>query len=86
MATHSTSSMPMQTPQDLFVHELSDMLASEAIVETMLGEAQSLAQDTQLKQGLQHHLEETRQQIQNLRSVFRMVGADPHPVVCRASE
>ena len=82
----SPTSMPMQTPQDLFVHELSDMLSSEAIVETMLGEAQSLAQDPMLKQGLQRHLEETRQHVQNVRSVFRMRGAEPHPVICRPAE
>jgi ferritin-like metal-binding protein YciE len=63
--------MPMQTPQDLFVHELSDIRSAEEIVAKMLSEAQNLVQDPQTRQGLQQHEEETRQQITNLDQIFR---------------
>lgn len=76
--------MPMQTPQDLFVHELSDMHSAERIIEQMLGEAQGMVQNPQLKQGLQAHQQETRQHAQNIEKVFQMTGAQPHPVECKA--
>lgn len=76
--------MPMQTPQDLFVHELSDMLSAERIIVEMLGEAQGMVQNPQLKQGLKAHQEETRQHVKNIEQVFRNLGAQPHPVECKA--
>jgi ferritin-like metal-binding protein YciE len=78
--------MPMKTPQDLFVHELSDIRSAEQIIVQMLGEAQGMVQNPQLKQGLQKHEQETRQQIQNLDQIFQLMGTKPHPVQCRAVE
>ena len=76
--------MPMQTPQDLFVHELSSILSAEQIITQMLSEAQGLVQDSQVRQGLQQHERETQQQIQNLQQVLQQLGAQPHPVECHA--
>jgi ferritin-like metal-binding protein YciE len=78
--------MPMKTPQDLFVHELSDIHSAEQIIVTMLGEAQAMVQNPQLKQGLQQHEQETRQQIKNLEQIFQQLGTQPHPVHCHAVE
>ena len=78
--------MPMQTPQDLFVHELSDVLSAEQIIAQMLGEAQGMVQNPQFKQSLQQHEQETRQQIRNLEQIFQQMGAQPHPVHCHAVE
>ena len=71
------SKMPMKTPQDLFVHELSDMLSAEQIIAKMLGEAQGMVQDPQVKQGLQQHEQETQQHIRNLEQVFGELGEEP---------
>jgi ferritin-like metal-binding protein YciE len=76
----------MHTPQDLFVHELSDILSAERIVIKMLGEAQGLVQNPQLQQGLQKHQRESEQQAQNVERVLQQLGAQPHPVVCHAAE
>ena len=78
--------MPMKTPQDLFVHELSDIYSAEQIIVKMLGEAQGLVQNPQLKQGLRQHEQETRQQIKNIEQIFEMLGTKPHPVHCHVAE
>ncbi len=78
--------MSMQTPQDLFIHELSDILSGEQIIAQMLQQAQGLVQNPQLQQGLQAHEQETQQQIQNLRQIFQQMGAEPHPIQCFAAE
>ena len=80
-----TSQMPMQTPQDLFVHELSDMLSAEQIIVTMLQEAQGVVSNPQLQQGLQLHETQTRQHAERLQQVLQMVGGQPHPVECHAA-
>ena len=77
--------MSMQTPQDLFVHELSDMLSAEQIVAQTLTEGQGLVQHPQLREGMQQHLQETEQQIQNLQQAFQQLGAQPHPITCHAA-
>jgi len=81
-----STTMPMKTPQDLFVHELSDIHSGEQIIVQMLGEAQGMVQNPQLKQGLQKHQEESRQQAQNVEQVLQMMGAQPHPITCHAAE
>lgn len=78
--------MPMQTPQDLFVHELSDVHSGEQIIIQMLGEAQGMVQNSQLQQGLQAHMRESEQQARNLEQVFQIMGAQPHPITCHAAE
>ena len=76
--------MPMQTPQDLFVHELSDIHNAEQLIVTMLDEAQGLVQNPQLKDGLRMHAEQSRQHAQRLEQIFQQMGAQPHPVECHA--
>ena len=77
---------PMQTPTDLFVHELSDIHSAEQIIIGMLGEAQGIVQNPQLKQALQQHLKESEQQAKKLEQAFGMLGQQPHPVTCHAAE
>jgi ferritin-like metal-binding protein YciE len=77
-------SMPMKTPQDLFVHELSDIHSAEQIIVKMLGEAQGLVQNPQLKQGLQQHQQQSEQHARNIEQILQQIGAKPHPVECKA--
>jgi ferritin-like metal-binding protein YciE len=78
--------MPMQTPQDLFVHELSDMLSAEQIIVQMLEDAQGVVQTPQLRDGLRMHAEQSRQHAQRVQQVLDQVGMAPHPVRCHAAE
>jgi ferritin-like metal-binding protein YciE len=81
----TSAQMPMQSAQDLFVHELSSMQDAEKAVVEMLEEAQGLVQNTQLKEGLRMHAEQSRQQSQRLEQIFQQLGAKPHPVTCHAA-
>jgi ferritin-like metal-binding protein YciE len=78
--------MPMQTPQDLFVHELSDIRNAEQIIIQMLEQAQGMVQNSQLKDGLRMHAEQSRQQAQRIQQVFDQMGVQPHPIECHAAQ
>ena len=78
--------MPLDTPRDLFIHELSDTMSAEHIVLTMLGELQTETNNTDAKAAYKHHESETRQQIKNLESVFKQLGEKPEETTCHAAE
>jgi len=78
--------MPMQTPQDLFIHELSDIRNAEQIIIQMLEQAQGIVQNAQLKDGLRMHAEQSRQQVQRIQQVFDQMGVQPHPIECHAAQ
>ena len=82
----TSKQMPMQTPQDLFVHELSDIHNAEQIIIQMLEEAQGMVQDPQLQEGLRMHADQSRQHAQRIQQVFAQMGVQPHPVQCHAAE
>ena len=81
-----STKMPMQTPQDLFVHELSDIRNTEQIIIQMLEQAQGMVQNAQLKDGLRMHAEQSRQQVQRIQQVFAQMGVQPHPIECHAAQ
>lgn len=62
------------TPLQLFVHRLGGALAMEETNLRMLDKLQQQASDPKLKEDLQHHSRETRQQVENLRRVFEAMG------------
>ena len=76
--------MPMQTPRDLFIHELSDAMSAEQMILKMLPELQKESQVPEIKQALQNHEQETKQQVQNLQQVFQQMGAKPEKTTCYA--
>ncbi len=80
----AAKNMPMQTPQDLFIHELSDILSAEQIIVQMLEQAQAVVQTPQLKEGLQMHAQQSQQHAQRVQQVLDLMGAQPHPVQCYA--
>ena len=43
------------------------------------------ATDQKLKSAIREHVEQTRQQIQNLQQAFRELGEEPHRETCDAS-
>src|SRR5215204_3886439 len=81
-----STQMPMQTAQDLFVHELSDIHNAERIIIQMLEEAQGMVQNPQLKEGLRMHAEQSRQQAQRIQQVSEQMGVQPHPIECHAAQ
>jgi ferritin-like metal-binding protein YciE len=64
----------VETPTELFVHKLGAALTMEETNLELLEKLQDEASDPKLKKDLQHHHQETRQQIQNLRRIFDALG------------
>jgi ferritin-like metal-binding protein YciE len=80
-----TTSMPMQTPLDLIVHELSELLSAEKIIATMLETAVNAATRPDIRQVLANHVKETASHAANLERIFRDLGAVPHAVASRTA-
>jgi ferritin-like metal-binding protein YciE len=78
--------MSLDTPRELFVHELSDTMSAEHIVLGMLGELVKETQVDEVKEAVKHHQDETRQQITNLQQVFKLLGESPEETTCEAAE
>jgi ferritin-like metal-binding protein YciE len=76
--------MPMTTPRDLFIHDLSDAMSAEQIILKMLPELQQESQIPEVRQALQQHEQETRQQVQNIQQVFQQLRAQPEQTTCFA--
>src|SRR3954468_5331335 len=73
-------------PHQLFLHNLGAALTMENTVDTMLGKLIEAANDSELKQQLRHHREETQGQIRNLRQAFQSLGQEPDEQPCPAIE
>lgn len=78
--------MSLNTPRDLFVHELSDSMSAEHIVLKMLKELEQETQNSEVKKAITHHHKETEQQIENLKKVFDLLGEKPEDTTCHAAE
>ena len=77
-------SKDIETMDDLFLHTLQDIYYAENEIVKSLPEMIETASDTQLKQGLQMHLGETKNHVKRLEQVFQMIGQNPRSVDCPA--
>lgn len=76
--------MAMQNIKQLFQFELGDMYDAEQRIVQMLPQMANECKDGQVKSALQHHEQETRQQIQNLEQCFQALGTSPQRNTCHA--
>lgn len=76
----------IETPQELYVHELGAALTMEKTILDMLPELKQEANDTQLKQSLRQHFEQTQRHVSNLEQAFRVLGAEVDESPCPAIE
>ena len=76
--------MPLTTPRELFVHELSDAMSAEQQILKMLPELQKEVLNHEVQEALKTHEEETQQQVRNLQEVFRQLGETPEATTCYA--
>lgn len=74
----------VETPTELFVHELGAALTMEETILELLENLQDKAFDGKLRQQLQQHHTETQQQVQNLRRIFEALGRQPGKQPCPA--
>jgi len=74
----------IKSMDDLFVHMLRDMYYAEQQISNSLPKMIEKANDNELKQGFQDHLQETTGHIRNLEEVFRLLDIKPSGVECPA--
>ena len=77
-------SKDIKTMDDLFLHTLQDIYYAENKIVKSLPEMIENATDSELKQGLQSHLGETKGHVQRLEQVFKMLGKKAKSVDCPA--
>jgi ferritin-like metal-binding protein YciE len=76
----------MNTPKELFVHELADMVSAEGIVLKLLPELAREAQHPEVKTAFTAHAAETKEQVARLKQIFELLGEKPEKTVCHATE
>ena len=74
----------IKSMDDLFVHTLRDIYYAEKQIEQALPEMVEKANDPQLRQGFQTHLQETKNQVKRLEQVFQLHGKQAKGVDCPA--
>jgi ferritin-like metal-binding protein YciE len=75
------------TPRELFLHELGDILYVErALVDEALPKLIREVTDGEFRGGLEKHLEQTRQHVANVESVFELLAEDPKAEPCLGFE
>jgi len=76
----------IETPYELYVHKLGAALTMERTILDMLPQLEENANDTQLKESLRLHYEETQQHVANLERAFEALGAGVDESSCPAIE
>lgn len=76
--------MSMQKVQELFLHELGDMLDAEQRIVQILPIMAQEAQNPIIQQAYQQHEVETQQQIRNIERCFQIMGVQPKRTPCFA--
>src|SRR5688500_20322347 len=74
--------MPMNSLQDAFLHELKDSYHAEKQLTRALPKMAKAAEDEQLREMFQQHLEETKGQIERLEQVFEQLGKTARAEKC----
>jgi ferritin-like metal-binding protein YciE len=67
--------MQLQTVQDLFEHEISDLYSAETQLVSALPKMAQAATNDELRQAFEHHLEETREHVSRLEDIRGQIGS-----------
>jgi ferritin-like metal-binding protein YciE len=76
----------MDTPRELFVHELGDVLYAERALVKTLPKLAKEASDATLAGAIEKHLAETEQHVANVEAVFESIGEPAKAEKCAAIE
>jgi ferritin-like metal-binding protein YciE len=74
--------MPVDTIEKQFAEELKDLHSAEKQITKTLPELIEAATCPDLKKAFEHHLKETKGQIERLDRVFEMIGISPKDKTC----
>jgi ferritin-like metal-binding protein YciE len=78
--------MKLNSLNDVFEEQLGDLYDAEQQLVQALPNAAGAASSTDLREALEHHLEETRGHVRRLEDVFTTVGITPPSEHCEAME
>ena len=78
--------MDMSNLQDLLVHELKDLYSAENQLLKSLPKVAKSCSNPELKQAIQTHVEETREQVERLDQVLDKLGAGKRGKKCKGME
>ena len=76
--------MTISTMNDLFIHGLQDVYYAESQTAKALQEMMAQVTEPALFDLLEHHVEETREQIVRLEQIFKKLGRTPQGATCQA--
>lgn len=74
--------MPIKTPSELFVHDLSDTYSAEKQMTRSLPKLAKAATDPALAQAFEDHLEETRAQVERIEEIAETLGLKLKRIKC----
>ena len=78
--------MPLQTPRDLYLHDLTAIYSVEKDLLKVLPQLAGEVESDSLKHALLHHRQQTEKQIENLEKCFEEVGESPQTTTVHALE
>jgi len=76
----------VKTMAELFEHTLKDVYYAENAIAKTLPKVSAAVKNAKLKSAVDAHLEETRGQIETLKSVFKTIDVKPEGVKCDATD
>jgi len=79
-----SSSMALDTFDDLFIEQLSDLYDAEQQLVKALPQMAAAAHSSTLKTAFQNHLHETKNQVSRLEQVFKLLGKSAQSKTCAA--
>lgn len=78
--------MPLNNVHDLFEHELKDIYGAEKKILGMLQQIQEEAQNPDVRQAVEQHVQETETQIRRIEGVFSSMNLEKGSATCAAME
>jgi ferritin-like metal-binding protein YciE len=78
--------LEVDTLRDLFVKELSDVYSAEKQLTKALPKMAKGASFGQLRDAFERHLDQTKEHVDRLDKVFKMIGERPKRVKCKGME
>jgi len=78
--------MQLNSLNDVFVEQLADLYDAEQQLVRALPKVAAAASSTELRDAIQHHLEQTQNHVQRLDEVFANIGIQPPTEHCKAME
>jgi ferritin-like metal-binding protein YciE len=78
--------MRLDSLENLFIHELKDLLSAEKQLVKALPKMAKGANNAKLQAGFKEHLEQTKGHVARLEKIFELLGKAPRAEHCKAME